>query len=128
MRELDKKLRQAHRRLAIKPGDIYESCSYEPVLCLGVDYKNDQIWGISLIDGTYPQCCSLLHCGVRNLSPKQAWEIRIEGPLDLEVREQTDKAKRWWRGGARVSDFKVGLVGPRRLPTSARAKKVEHGG
>lgn len=127
MRELDKKLRQAHRRLAIKPGDIFESCSFEPVLCLGVDYKNDQIWGISLIDGTYPQFCSLLHCGVRKLTPKQAWEIRIEGPLDLEVREQTDKPKRWWHGGAGVSDFKVGLVGPSPLPASARARKIKHG-
>lgn len=128
MRELDKKLRQAHRRLAIKPGDIFESCSYAPVLCLGVDYKNDQIWGISLVDGTYPQSCSLLHCGVRKLTPKQAWEIRTEGPLDLEVRAQTDKAKRWWHGSAGVSDFKVGLVGPRRLPAFARTKETEHGG
>lgn len=42
---------RAFRHLHLRPGDIYESCGFHPVLCLGVDYKQDDIWGISLIDG-----------------------------------------------------------------------------
>ena len=121
MRELDQKLQQARRRLAIKPGDIYESCSYHPVLCLGVDYKQDEIWGVSLIDGSYPRSCSLLHCGVRKLTPKQAWQIKMSGPLDAADGERVDPKRRWWRDGLDISEYRVGVVGPRR-PRTAEGK------
>lgn len=60
------------------PGELYEDCSYHPCLCVGVDYEEgeDGIWGISLIDGSYPRCCSIFHCGVRKLSVEEAWEIK----------------------------------------------------
>jgi len=120
MREFDKQMRQAFKRLAIKPGDIYESCSYHPVLCLGVDYKNDHIWGVSLIDGTYPRSCSLLHCGVRKLTPKQAWHIKMNGPLEAEARANFKPSARWWRESAGESEARVGLVGPRPAKPSKR--------
>lgn len=82
MLEIEKKLVEAERQLRLKVGDIYESCFYHPVLCLGVDYKEDLIWGVSLIDGTYPRACSLVFCGIRKLTPKQAWKIRTHGPDD----------------------------------------------
>lgn len=120
MRELDKKLRQAFKRLAIKPGDIYESCSYHPVLCLGVDYKNDEIWGVSLVDGSHPRACSLLHCGVKKLSPKQAWHVKMTGPVNEEVRNSIKPEARWWNGTS-LPSFRVGLVGPK--PVKRRANE-----
>jgi len=120
MSEFDKQMRRAFKRLALKPGDIYESCSYHPVLCLGVNYKLDNIWGISLIDGTYPRACSLLHCGVRKLTPKQAWRIRMHGPLEIEARESLSSSSRWWHEGANSIESHVGLIGPRPAPKPKR--------
>jgi hypothetical protein len=121
MREFDKKMNRAFRQLALKPGDIYESCSYHPVLCLGVDYKNDEIWGISLVDGTYPLACSLVHCGVRKLTPKQAWEAKMHGPSEPGARERISVANRWWTASNGGTPYRVGLSGPRkeRAPPSA---------
>jgi hypothetical protein len=114
MREFNQRMNQAFRKLALKPGDISESCSYHPVLCLGVDYKQDEIWGVSLIDGTHPMSCSLLNCGVRKLSPKQTWEIKINGPLAPEAREGVPRSKRCWNVATQGSLSKVGLSGPRK--------------
>lgn len=50
----------------IRPGDIYEDCSFHPVLCTYVD--GDEIGGVSLIDATAPRACSLGHCAVIKLS------------------------------------------------------------
>ena len=57
-------------------GDIYEDCAYHPVLCTYVDYENDVIEGISLVDGSQPRGCSLVHCGVRRLSVAEVLHIR----------------------------------------------------
>jgi hypothetical protein len=119
MREIDKSMQRAYRRLKIEVGDIYESCSYHPVLCLGADYKNDQVWGVSLIDGTHPRCCSLVHCGVRKLTPKQAWEIKMKGPLDPEARERMAPENRWWNVKTENTPFKVRFSGPRQNPSAA---------
>lgn len=125
MREFDKKMIKAERRLRLKVGDIYESCSYHPVFCLGVDYKGDEIWGISLIDGTYPRACSLVHCGVRKLTPKQAWEIRTCGPDDLDARRKIPLDRRWWNKNTEKNgqEWPVRYVGPRRETTSKQSKK-----
>ena len=131
MREFDQRMNQAFLKLALKPGDIYESCSYHPVLCLGVDYKQDEIWGVSLIDGAHPMSCSLVNCGVRKLSPKQAWEIKMNGPLAPEAREAFPKSKRWWNVATQRNPSKVGLSGPRKerrqtaapAPTRTKASK-----
>ncbi len=106
---------RAFKRLDLKPGDIYESCSYEPVLCLGVDYKRDSIWGISLIDGTYPHSCSLVKCGVRKLSLRQAWKIRVRGPQDPEVRESISEQHRWWTKNPEWDDWRVSFIKPRKI-------------
>jgi hypothetical protein len=60
----------------IAPGDIYEDCSYHPVLCTSRD--GDEVQGISLIDGSRPRACSLTHCGV----------------VKLEIAEVTDAVER----------------------------------
>ena len=124
MREFDKRMNRAFKQLRLKPGDIYESCSYHPVLCLGVDYKSDEIWGVSLIDGTYPLSCSLLHCGVRRLTPKQAWEAKMHGPLDAEARDRIDEKNRWWNASTEKTTFQVRLSGPRRARGTSPAKAL----
>ena len=48
-----------------------------PCLCIEIDYLADEIWGVSLIDGSYPRTCSLLHSGVRKLSVQEAWNLKM---------------------------------------------------
>lgn len=79
-----------------QPGDIYEDCAFHPVLCIGVDYDDDTIWGISLVDGSHPHNCSLVHCGIRRLSPDEAWEVRVNGPSSETDRAAVQRTRRWW--------------------------------
>jgi hypothetical protein len=58
------------------PGDIYEDCAYHPVFCVSASEEDDEIWGISLIDGSYPRNCSLAHCGVRKLTVGEALALK----------------------------------------------------
>jgi hypothetical protein len=116
----DVNLARAFKRLQLRPGDIYESCTYHPVLCLGVDYKQDEIWGISLIDGSYPQSCSLVHCGVKKLSLRQARDAKFRGPASLEDRARISKARRWWVEGTNLDTLTIRFSGPR----IAEPKKV----
>ena len=51
--EFEKQMRRAREQLALEVGDIYEDCAYHPVLCVSVDYEQDDVSGISLLDGTY---------------------------------------------------------------------------
>jgi hypothetical protein len=61
----------------VKPGEIYEDPFFHPCLCLGVN--NGAVWGISLIDGSYPRTTDLGVSGVRKLSLQQAWENKLKG-------------------------------------------------
>lgn len=83
--------------LDLSPGDLYEDCAFHPVMCVKVDYEQDSIQGISLIDGTYPRSCSLRFCGVRKLAVDEAWNIRLNGPSESEDRERIREDRRWWR-------------------------------
>lgn len=96
--EFEEQMRRVREQLGIAIGDIYEDCAYHPTLCVSVDYAQDDISGISLIDGSYPRSCSLRHCGVRKLTVDEAWDIRRNGPTDPEVREGIAPEHRWWRG------------------------------
>jgi hypothetical protein len=49
----------------ILPGDLYEDCSFHPVLCTHND--GETLNGISLIDGSGPRSCDLRYCGVIKL-------------------------------------------------------------
>jgi hypothetical protein len=91
-----KLMRKAKQELGLKPGDIYEDCAYHPVVCVGVDYKDDDIWGVSLIDGTHPRSCSLIHCGVVKLTIEEAWRIKQRGPPSPADRRRIPREKRWW--------------------------------
>jgi hypothetical protein len=68
----------------IKPGDIYEDCSFHPVLCTFAD--GDEIEGISLIDATTPRACSVGHCGVIKLSVADVIAARADWPAYLARR------------------------------------------
>ena len=84
-----------HRASDLEPGQIYEDCAYHPCLCLGVE--DDDVWGISLVDGSYPRSCSIQNCGVRRLTLAEAWQWRRSGPPDVELSGK----HRWWDPGAR---------------------------
>jgi hypothetical protein len=114
MQDMNPTPRRNAARLSLRPGDIYESCNYHPVLCLGADYRSDEVWGISLVDGSYPHCCSLLHCGLRKLTPKQAWLLRLHGPRSAAARASVPKSKRWWSDATAEDSYRVGIVRPRR--------------
>jgi hypothetical protein len=115
-------MREAAQKLDLHPGDLYEDCSYHPVLCLGVNYKTDELWGVSLIDGSYPRCCSLVHCGVRKLSPKQAWLLKARGPSRARVRERIAPDEQWWSAASATGSRIVRRVEPAKV--SDRQRKV----
>lgn len=63
----------------IKPGDIYEDCSFHPVLCTHIN-DGDEIGGISLIDASSPRACSLSGCAVIKLSIVDVIAARADWP------------------------------------------------
>jgi len=77
----------------IKVGDYIENCKYHPVLVTEVD--GDQIGGISLIDGSWPNLCSIINCKITKLSVKDAINIAIhwkDHPFhDWKFGERIDK-------------------------------------
>lgn len=69
----------------IRPGDLFEDCRYHPCLCYDVSDDGESIFGISLVDGSTWQC-SISGCGVRKLTPAEAWRWKSEGPaLELTL-------------------------------------------
>jgi hypothetical protein len=80
----------------IVAGDVFEDCRYHPCLCydIGDPGRDDAVFGISLVDGSTIQC-SVFHCGVRKLTPAEAWQWKSEGPADVELEPEL----RWWLTG-----------------------------
>ncbi len=74
----------------IQPGNYYEDCAFHPCLCISSD--DDEITGVSLVDGSHPRACSIPHCGVRRLTFEEALHWKFFGPLDQTV----VKDSRWW--------------------------------
>lgn len=94
--EFEEQMRRVKVELDLAVGDIYEDCAYHPVLCMGISYEDDNVLGISLIDGSQPRSCSLRHCGVRKLTVEEAWKIELEGPPNDEHRAKIREENRWW--------------------------------
>jgi len=69
-------MHDVERDLAV--GDLYEDCAYHPVLCTHVSYEDDEIFGISLVDGSAPRGCSLEHCAVRKIDMEEALRLRTD--------------------------------------------------
>ncbi|MFC1827765.1 hypothetical protein ACFLZQ_07550 [Thermodesulfobacteriota bacterium] len=79
----------------IKPGDIYEDCSFHP--CLWTATNGQEVWGISLINGSYPRSCDINICGVRKLSVEEALLWKTKGPQNLPDNMGIPNKKRWWQ-------------------------------
>ncbi len=83
----------------LEPGDFYEDCACHPCLCVRV--ADDEVSGISLVDGSGPRSCSVRHCGVRRLTAGEAILWRLYGPPGVDGPE----GHRWWdgRGGREMA-------------------------
>jgi hypothetical protein len=68
----------------LKPGDFYEDCAFHPCLCVNVDCSGGdiEIWGVSLIDGSYPRSCGVPGCAVVKLTLEEALQWRFFGAPD----------------------------------------------
>lgn len=71
-------------------GSIYEDCYSHPVLCTSVSDDGQRFEGVSLLDGTAPRVCYLLHCGVK---PLDALLVQKR----VQHREAILDAERQWR-------------------------------
>ena len=80
-----------------RPGDFYEDADYHPCVCVGVSTEGDEIWGISLIDGSQPRACSLTRSGIRKLSIAEVWEWKKNGPPEVRKDPSFPISKKWWR-------------------------------
>ncbi len=81
----------------IQPGDIYEDSAYHPCLCMGTE--GHEIWGVSLIDGSYPRSEDIAFSGVRKLTPGEAWIWRTQGPPDVHLEDRYQ----WWEKDTAVA-------------------------
>lgn len=57
-------------------GELFEDCRFEPMICISVSIEDDELIGISLIDGRGPVGCSLTHCGPEPITIAQAVWIK----------------------------------------------------
>jgi hypothetical protein len=76
----------------LKIGDYYEDCAYHPCICTHISEADDEVQGISLVDGSYPRACSVTHCDLHLLSLEEAISWKLKGPPEGGVPEK----KRWW--------------------------------
>jgi hypothetical protein len=60
---------------SIQVGTIYEDCAFHPVLCTYRSDDEDELQGISLIDGAI-RACSVFHCGAEPLTIAQVLVIK----------------------------------------------------
>ncbi|UUN29189.1 hypothetical protein [Streptomyces sp. FIT100] len=71
----------------IRVGDVYEDCSFHPVLCTEIDNDGDVVLsGISLIDGTFPRSCDARHCGPIRIQFEDVMAIKRD--LDGYIRQR----------------------------------------
>ncbi|MGW8951450.1 hypothetical protein [Streptomyces sp. NPDC055709] len=57
-------------------GDIYEDCSFHPVLCTEVDDDGGVVLsGISLIDASFPRSCDAQYCAPIRIPAEQVMAI-----------------------------------------------------
>ena len=81
----EKKCRELEATLDIHAGDIYEDSEFHPCLCIEVNYIEDDIWGVSLVDGSYPRACSLMNGGVRKMRLEDAWDQKLK--IEIEKKK-----------------------------------------
>lgn len=69
-------------------GLIYEDCFFHPVLCTYLSVDDDEMRGISLIDGSGPRGCSLQHCGPLPLSVAESVWIKEHFAAYCDARKE----------------------------------------
>lgn len=69
----------------ITVGVIFEDCGFHPVLCTLASPEEDELQGISLIDGQI-RSCSMFHCGPELLSLGQVLAIKKDFPAYVAAR------------------------------------------
>lgn len=70
--------------MSVRIGEIYEDAFFHPCLCLGID-EAGFVWGVSLVDGSYPRATDIHRSGVRRLTVEEAWEWKMKGPERIAV-------------------------------------------
>jgi len=90
------------RKSKIEIGDYYEDCSYQPMICVEIDKKDEtHITGVSLINGDF-RSCSTGHCGTIKLSLEEAMISKKKGPHKMFEREEIELEQikemnfKWW--------------------------------
>jgi hypothetical protein len=79
----------------IQSGDLYEDCRYHPMVCVRPSPPDDdELLGVSLIDGQFA-ACSEDHCGVVKLTSAEAlarkvWFNRVADRLGWRIPEPRD--------------------------------------
>ena len=68
-------------------GLIYEDCAFHPVLCTYLSVEDDEMLGISLIDGTGPRGCSPTYCGPVPMSVADAVWVKQHFDAYCEARK-----------------------------------------
>ena len=74
----------------LKAGDFYEDAFYHPCLCFYVNFDDDEVRGVSLIDGSWPRSASIAHGFVRKLSLAEVAHYKFFGPLDATLEGDQD--------------------------------------
>ena len=80
-----------HKSSDLAPGDFYEDCAYHPCLCVRID--DDEVNGISLVNGQSPRACGIGFCGIRKLTFSEAMRWKYYGPADVDVPDEL----KWWK-------------------------------
>lgn len=97
-----------------KLGDIYLDGFYHPTVCLriDIDYERKDIGleGVSLLDGSWPRGCSVVHSGPDKITCEEAWNMKEEYECRIRPREKTpDEIMRYVNGREVMSGDKVRL-------------------
>jgi hypothetical protein len=72
----------------IRVGDIYEDCSFHPVLCTEIDDDGAVVLsGISLIDGTFPRSCDAQYCAPVRIPVEDVMAIKNDLPAHTRRRQ-----------------------------------------
>lgn len=75
----------------IEIGDFYEDAFFHPCLCMGKD--ETMVWGISLVDGSYPRTVDFGMTDVLILTAEEAIRWKFKGPDD---KSRISENAKWW--------------------------------
>lgn len=88
---------------AFRLGDIYLDGAYHPTICLRIDINNERkdigLEGISLLDGSYPRGCSVMHSAPEKITCEEAWHMKEQYEISRRpANEKSDKPMRYADG------------------------------